>query len=185
MNVDEKQLVRRAQAGDTEAFATLVARHQQFVYNLAWRTLGNQQEAEDMTQETFVRAWRALPRFRQQAQFRTWLYRIVVNLCYNRLPKLRREFDALGEEVMETLPTQPFENPAVHVEHNERRAFLHQQINALPEAQRLLIMLRYQQELSYQEIATIVGRPLGTVKTGLFRARLRLRKALRHFEEEK
>lgn len=184
MNVDEKRLVRRAQAGDTDAFATLVATHQQFVYNLAWRTLGNQQEAEDITQEAFVRAWRGLPRFRQQAQFRTWLYRIVVNLCYNRLPKLRREFEALGEEVMEILPSQRFDNPAVHVENNERRTFLHQHINALPEAQRLLIMLRYQQELSYQEIATIVGCPLGTVKTGIFRARVRLRKALQLFEEE-
>ena len=70
----------------------LVVEHQAYVYNLAYRVLGNEQEAEDAAQEAFVRAWQALPKFRAQSRFGTWLYRIVTNLCYNRLPKLRREF---------------------------------------------------------------------------------------------
>jgi RNA polymerase sigma-70 factor (ECF subfamily) len=179
----ERELVRQARTGDTEAFAALVVAHQHFVYNLALRTLGEVHEAEDVAQEAFVQAWLALPRFRAQAQFQTWLYRIVVNLCYNRLPRLRRELTLLGEEVSD-VPDEGFTNPARHIEVEEKRAFLHQQIVMLPENYRLLITLRYQNQLSYEEISQILNLPLGTVKTGIFRARRRLREALRQFEEE-
>ncbi|MBI4315577.1 MAG: sigma-70 family RNA polymerase sigma factor, partial [Chloroflexi bacterium] len=81
MTIDEGILIRRAKGGDTEAFGVLVSAHQQFVYNLILRTLGDPHEAEDLSQEAFVRAWLALPNFRQQSQFRTWLYRIATNLC--------------------------------------------------------------------------------------------------------
>jgi RNA polymerase sigma-70 factor (ECF subfamily) len=183
---NEAELVRRAQAGDTGAFATLVAEHQGFVYNLAWRTLGDLHEAENIAQEAFVRAWLALPRFRQQAQFRTWLYRIVINLCYNHLPRLRRDLAALSEAelIAAGVPDEALADLAAGVEADERRHFLHRQIEALPESYRLLITLRYQHELSYEEIAHVTSLPLGTVKTGLFRARTQLRQALRAFEEE-
>ena len=184
MGATEEILVRRAQAGDRRAFAELVLAHQQFVYNLALRALGDPHEAEDVSQEAFVRAWQALPRFRGQARFRTWLYRIAANLCYNRLPRLRRELDALGAEEIANLPSESVGNPLSGLEAQERRAFLHRQIDALPESYRMLIVLRYQQELSYAEIAEVVGLPLGTVKTGLFRARERLKEALLQFEED-
>lgn len=176
--------MRQARTGDTEAFAALVVAHQRFVYNLALRTLGDVHEAEDVTQEVFVRAWLALPRFRGQAQFRTWLYRIVVNLCYSRLPGLRHELKLLGQEEAGDVPDEILTNPARHIEAEEERAFLHQQIEILPENYRLLITLRYQNQLSYEEISEILDLPLGTVKTGIFRARARLREALRQFEEE-
>ncbi|MGH2522002.1 MAG: sigma-70 family RNA polymerase sigma factor, partial [Anaerolineales bacterium] len=120
------------------------------------------------------------------AQFRTWLYRIVTNLCCNRLPRLRRELNALGDDDLAALPdeSRARSDPSAEVEAGERRAFLHQQIEALPESYRLLVLLRFQQELSYEEIASVVSLPLGTVKTGLFRARARLREALREFEGE-
>ena len=175
--------MRRAQRGDTEAFAALVAEHERFVYNLALRALGDQAEAEDVSQEAFVRAWQALPNFRGQAQFRTWLYRIVTNLCYNRLPRLRRDLTALGDEAAEAVPDETLADPAGELEDEERRAFLHRQIEALPESYRLLVTLRFQQELSYDEIASVLSLPLGTVKTGLFRARARLRAALHDYEE--
>jgi len=180
----EAELVRRAQTGDAEAFADLVAEHQRFVYNVALRAVNDAHEAEDVAQEAFVRAWLALPNFRRQAQFRTWLYRIVTNLCCNRLPRLRRELAALGAEAADEkyAPVDERANPAYDVEADERRAFLHQRIAALPESYRLLVSLRYQQELSYEDIAAVLGLPLGTVKTGLFRARAQLREALRDFE---
>jgi RNA polymerase sigma-70 factor (ECF subfamily) len=180
---DEAGLVRRAKAGEAEAFGTLVLAHQQFVYNLAWRALGNEQEAEDLAQEAFVRAWLALPNFRGQSQFRTWLYRIVTNLCYNRLPRLRRDLAALGVSEAVDVPDTPDTNPAAGVEAAERRAFLHRAIDELPEGYRMLVMLRFQQDMPYDEIATVMSLPLGTVKTGLFRARARLRQALSTFEE--
>ncbi len=185
MKIDEKGLVRRAQHGDTDAFAVLVSEHQQFVYNLALRALDDAHEAEDAAQDAFVRAWMALPNFRGQAQFRTWLFRIVTNVCYNRAPRLRRELSAIGDEEVTELPDEtPFgADPALGVEDAQRRAFLHRQIGSLPENYKVLVTLRYQQELSYEEIASVLSLPLGTVKTGLFRAKAQLREALREFEE--
>jgi RNA polymerase sigma-70 factor (ECF subfamily) len=179
----DQALVARAQAGDAEAFGALVLAHQQFVYNLAWRALGDEREAEDAAQEAFVRAWLALPNFRGQAQFRTWLYRIVTNLCCNRLPRLRRELTALADDQAQTVVDEATPDPAARLEAEEQRAFLHRQIDALPESYRLLVLLRYQQGLPYEEIAAVLSLPLGTVKTGLFRARARLRAALQVFEE--
>ena len=185
----DAELVRLAQAGDAQAFAGLVQAHQQFVYNLALRSLGDPQEAQDIAQEAFVCAWQGLPNFRGQSQFRTWLYRIVTNLCYNRLPRLRSELSALGDDLAEDSGLWHFQS-ASHLEGEdtleaaELRAFLHQQIAALPESYRLLVSLRYQQELSYAEIAEVVSMPLGTVKTGLFRAHERLRQALEVYYEE-
>lgn len=179
----EEELIRRAQAGEAGAFSALVVEHQQFAYNLALRTLGHAEEAEDVAQEAFVRAWLALANFRGQARFRTWLYRIVTNLCCNRLPRFRRDLLAMGDEAAAQVPDAPEADPAATVEAGERRAFLHQQIEALPESYRLVVSLRYQQELSYEEIANVLSLPVGTVKTGLFRARARLREALREYEE--
>ncbi len=180
---DEAELVRRAQAGEADAFGALVSAHQQFVYNLAWRALGDEREAEDAAQEAFVRAWLSLPNFRGQARFRTWLYRIVTNLCCNRLPRLRRELTALGDDQAGAVPDETQGDLSAGVEAAERRAFLHRQIDALPESYRVLVLLRFQQGLPYEEIASILSLPLGTVKTGLFRARARLRAALHDYEE--
>ena len=181
----EQLLIQRAQNGDSEAFAALVTEHQHYVYNLALRLLKNEEEALDLAQETFVRAWTALPNFRGQSQFRTWLYRIVTNLCYNRLPNLRRSLNELGDDVIAELPETDlaFDNPAQGLESRELRSYLHQAIDHLDENYRLLISLRYQNELSYEEIATMLNLPLGTVKTGLFRAKEQLRRALETYQE--
>ena len=181
----EQHLIQRAQKGDHEAFAALVTEHQRYVYNLALRVLKNEEEALDLAQETFVRAWTALPNFRGQSQFRTWLYRIVTNLCYNRLPNLRRSLNELGDDVIAEIPETgiAFDNPAHGLESREIRSHLHQAIDRLDENYRLLISLRYQNELSYEEIATTLNLPLGTVKTGLFRAKEQLRRALETYQE--
>jgi RNA polymerase sigma-70 factor (ECF subfamily) len=180
---NEAEIIARAQAGDTGAFEMLVTEHQTYVFNLAVRVLGNEQEAEDVAQEAFVRAWLGLPRFRAKARFGTWIYRIVTNLCYNRLPKLRRELSAIGEEDILDRADHPAGAPQEGVEAAERRAWLHRQIEELPESFRLLVTLRYQQDLPYEEIASITSLPMGTVKTGLFRAKERLRSAWNSYEE--
>ena len=182
MRSHEEELVQRAQAGDTDAFGALVAEHQRFVYNLALRALTDPHEAEDAAQEAFVRAWVALPGFRRRAQFRTWLYRIVTNLCYSRLPRLRRDLAALGEQDASEAPDEALGGPEASLEAEEQQAILHREIESLPESYRLLIALRYQQELSYEEIARVVSLPLGTVKTGLHRAKARLREAAQRLD---
>ena len=179
----EQLLIQRAQKGDHDAFAALVDEHQRYVYNLALRVVKDENEALDLTQETFVRAWTALPNFKGQSQFRTWLYRIVTNLCYNRLPNLRRSLNDLGDDVMEDIPETNFETPAQKFESNETRRHLNQAIEDLDENYRLLISLRYQNELSYDEIASTLNLPLGTVKTGIFRAKEQLRKSLVQLED--
>ena len=185
MAESETILIKRAQKGDHEAFALLVTEHQRYVYNLALRVLKNEEEALDLAQETFVRAWTALPNFRGQSQFRTWLYRIVTNLCYNHLPNLRRSLNELGDEVMPEIPGTDIslDNPAHRSESRELRSYLHKAIEELDENYRLLISLRYQSELSYEEIASTLNLPLGTVKTGLFRAKEKLRLALETYQE--
>jgi RNA polymerase sigma-70 factor (ECF subfamily) len=182
---NEAEIVARAQAGDTAAFEMLVSEHQTFVYNLAFRVLGNAQEAEDAAQEAFVRAWQALPKFRAQSRFGTWMYRIVTNQCYNRIPKMRRDLSAISAEEIPDRVDYHSGLPEAGAEAGERRQWLHRQIDALPESYRLLITLRYQRDLPYEEIASITGLPLGTVKTGLFRAKERLRSALSTYEEER
>jgi RNA polymerase sigma-70 factor (ECF subfamily) len=180
---NESALIRRAQKGAQDAFAALVDEHQRYVYNLAFRLVKDENEALDLTQETFVRAWTALPNFRGQSQFRTWLYRITTNLCYNRLPDLRRSLNDLGDEVMEDIPESISDNPASKFESSETRIHLYKAIDDLDDHYKLLITLRYQNELSYEEIASTLNLPLGTVKTGIFRAKEQLRKSLAYLEE--
>jgi len=185
MSTTEQILIQRAQKGDHEAFAALVDEHQRYVYNLALSVVKDENEALDLAQETFVRAWIALPNFKGQSQYRTWLYRIVTNLCYNRLPNLRRSLNDLGDDMMENIPEtdSTFDNPAHEFESNETRGYLHQAIEELDENYRLLITMRYQNELSYEEIASTLNLPLGTVKTGIFRAKAQLRNALATLED--
>ncbi len=173
----ERILIARAKAGDTQAFETLVSSYAPFVFNVALRTLGNSAEAEDIAQEAFVRVWRNLKSFRGDAQFKTWLYRIVTNLCYNRLPRLKKELSALDpDEQIDLADTTPsIERDLVDV---ELRAQLHNAIDQLPESYRLLISLRHLQGMSYAEIAKATNLPLGSVKTGIFRARRELRAML-------
>lgn len=182
MDNDERQLIAQARRGDTAAFETLVTRYAPYVYNLALRTLNEPHEAENIAQEAFVRAWQALPRFREEARFTTWLYRIVTNLCYNRLPRLKTELAALEPDEAVRLPDKQR-----HVERalltQELRRQLHTAIDNLPDSYRLLIILRHLQGMSYAEIARVTEMPLGTVKTGIFRARRLLREALKQYEK--
>lgn len=182
MENDEDELVQRARAGDLQAFAGLVEIHQGFVYNLALRAVGDPHEAQDLAQEALIRAWKGLPGFHGQARFRTWLYRIVINLCCNRLPGLRRQMgeaavDDAGEVFPESAP-----GPLEGIEVDERRAFLQARVADLPAAYRVMLTLRFQQDLPYDEIARVLDVPIGTVKSGIFRARAELRAALREYE---
>lgn len=197
MKVEEKltaeqegHLVQRARKGDADAFEALMVAHQRYAYNLALRGVGDAQEAEDLTQEAFLRAWQALPGFKGQSRFATWLYRIVVNLCYQRLPQLRREMQALpADEMLELDPGQasypqpPGVDPARAAQLSEIMRYLYHQIEALPETYRMIVLLRYVLELDYAEIAEVLAIPLGTVKTALHRSRTRLQSSLIDYEE--
>jgi RNA polymerase sigma-70 factor (ECF subfamily) len=183
VNLDDEALVSAAQRGDHEAFAALMTRHQRYVYNLAYRLLQDTHEAQDLTQEAFLRAWKGLETFRGQAKFTTWLYRIVTNLCYNRLPRLQQQVAELDVETVGTLALPENQSPVALAETADRHVWLHRQVAVLPPKYRLVIALFYLQELSYQEIAQVLGVPLGTVKTHLFRAREWLKKQVQRSQK--
>lgn len=158
------------------------------VFNVIFRLVGDQDDAEDLTQETFVNAYRAYERFRGDSQVYTWLYRIAVNVCKNRFKQEKRasrvRMDSLDEPVpgedgpmQRDVPDDSL-NPLRAVEAGELRGVIHQAIQELPPEYRVPIVLRELQELSYAEIAEVMGIPVDTVKTRIFRARGLLRNKL-------
>jgi RNA polymerase sigma-70 factor (ECF subfamily) len=172
--INETSLIKHAIAGDANAFAELVKTHQLFLYNLALRAVSHPQEAQDVTQETFIRAWKGLKNFRGESSFRTWLYRILMNLCYDRYPRLQREKNTISlEEEEKEIPVDSFLEQ--FSDQTELTTFIQQQLKTLPEVQRLVLSLRFQQDLSYQEISEIMDMPIGTVKTTIFRAKAQLK----------
>jgi RNA polymerase sigma-70 factor (ECF subfamily) len=176
--------VQSAKGGDDRAFEELMTQNARYVFNLAIRLLDDPREAEDLAQEAFIRAWKALPNFRLESSFKTWLYRIVANLCFDRLPKLKEDLSAMDIDDILDLPLD-FISPEGSLLSKELETELHKAIEELPESYRLFITLRHVQELSYAEIAEVTMQPLGTVKTGIFRARQMLRKTIENYENKK
>jgi RNA polymerase sigma-70 factor (ECF subfamily) len=158
-------LVRRAQAGETDAFERLVERHEQRLYTLAARVLGSRDDAADAVQEALVRAWLSLPKFRGDARFSTWLYRIVVNAAHDVRSKRR----ALPAEE----PPDPAD-PRDRFAEQELSGELQRALNRLDEPYRVAVVLYDVLGCSYAEIAAMTGVPEGTVKSRIFRARAEL-----------
>ena len=166
------QLLARCSRGDRQAFAELVNQQQAFIYNLAYRLMGEAEEARDLAQEALLRVWQMLPSFRGEARFTTWLYRLVVNLGLNRLANLRRDrASPLPDEPPQPVPADLSADPQRLEDERERREFIWRQVDALPEKYRLVLTLYYLQERSYVEIAHILQLPINTVKTRIARAR--------------
>lgn len=169
----EAALIEAARS-DPEAFAEVVLRYQDRLYNYLYRMTGSREDAQDLTQEAFVRAYRALPRFNLEAPFRPWLYKIATNLAINHL-KGRKPSIVLEEYV----PSPPNEySPERQVEAAETQRLVSQAIAQLPEHYRSVVLLRHVEELSYEEIARTLDLPLGTAKVRLHRARAALQEKL-------
>ncbi|MDJ0664065.1 MAG: sigma-70 family RNA polymerase sigma factor [Acidimicrobiia bacterium] len=157
---------------DLDAFGELIRRHQDFVYGAALRIVRNPVMAQDIAQEAFVRAHRALPGFRGQAQVRSWLYRIATNLALNAVQR-RREYPA------ETLPEQPARyDPASDAVNRALREDLAAAIGDLPEKLKKPLVLREYEGMSYRDIADALDLPINTVRTRILRARRALRERL-------
>jgi RNA polymerase sigma-70 factor, ECF subfamily len=169
--------VRDCLAGDLQAFDHLVLAYRPRIYALARLALGNAEDAQDVTQETFVRAYQALPRYRAHGQFRTWLYTIAANLCKNRLKAGR---PLVSWESMEGSQgaVDPTPNPEDRALARERAQTVRAAIDQMGERDRLIVILYYQDDASIDEIARITGCRTGAVKVALHRARARLRERL-------
>lgn len=186
-------LQRSVRARDIESFARLIAAYERKVYGLAYRLMGNEEDAKDLAQEAFLRAFTSLERFRGDSTFSTWLYRIVVNVCIDEMRKRNRERTRSLSEKVHVDETEPASGaslkerdvadsspgPAEQLESKELSDVVRKAIAELSEHYRTAIILRDIEGFSYEEIAAITGCSLGTVKSRLNRARNALREAIR------
>jgi len=171
----DDELVGACLDGRRDAFDLIVARHQKSVYQICFRFAGNHADASDLSQETFLRAWRGLRSFRRQAALGTWLHRIAVNASLNRVssrPPAAENVDDLR------LPDDRTETPADGVIRGQRAASVRRAIAALPDRQRATVILRVYHELPHHEIAAILGSSVGSVKANFFHALRNLRRLL-------
>ena len=188
MSIRESRLVRRLRDRDARAFREMVEQYGDRVFNLTYRMLGNREEAEDVAQEVFITVFKSIESFRGDSKFSTWLYRITANHCKNRIKYLSRRHDrdrtelddrvtgGLNGPVMGAPAASP--RPDRQLEGAEMEQVLQRAIAELDDDQRILVILRDVEDLSYEEICAITELPDGTVKSRLHRARMALRKKL-------
>jgi RNA polymerase sigma-70 factor (ECF subfamily) len=171
----DEALVQAALAGTADAFDLLVTRHRRAVYQVCYRFVNNHEDAADLAQDTFVRAWRALGSFRGQARFSTWVHRIAVNVSLNKVSLKTPRGEALD---FDTMADTRDPGPGHGLVAAERQALVRKAVAALPPRQRAALILRTYHELSHQEVADIVGTSVGAVKANVFHALANLRKRL-------
>lgn len=183
--MDEKDIIQKVLAGDNDAFGLLVERYQTKVYNLALRMTGSEEDAADMAQEAFLRAWRSLPAFQFESAFSTWLFRLTHNVCIDHLRAQKRRptvsltvsDDESDQSLQLDLP-DPSPGPELAAILSEDRAILAMAMAQLPTDYREILTLRAINDLSYSQIADILHLQEGTVKSRLSRARASLRDKL-------
>lgn len=170
---EDREAIEACQRGDREAFDRLVERYQRDVYRLCYRYVNNHHDASDLAQDAFLKAYRAIGRFRGESAFATWLYRIAVNTCLNfrssrRLP---------SEPLLDDVPDET-RGVADRIEHDELSQQVREAVSRLPEKQRATLILKVYHDLTHQEVAQVLGSSVGTVKANLFHALGNLRKAM-------
>lgn len=177
MPLDDQLLIERSKRGDRQAFEELVKLYETKVYNVAYRVMGNHADACDLAQEAFIKIYQALPGFRGDASFNTWLYHITVNVCRDELRRRQRrqvvyidETSGNGPSVLETADN-PVPTPEEELERSQTKELVQECLNQLSDDYRMILVMREMQDLSYDEIAKILDCSLGTVKSRLSRAR--------------
>jgi len=182
MTSTDEELVARSIRGDTDSFNELILRWERPIYVLAYRTIGREEDARDVAQETFLRAFRALKGFKGEAKFSSWLYRIALNLCRDWVRRERRQPVAQAPEGVDLVELASEQTPSETIEdlvaRNEISAAVARAMATLPEEQRTAIILKEYHGLTFQEIADMLDCPLSTVKTRLYQGLTVLRRQL-------
>ena len=180
--MDEKHILARARRGELPAFEELVRRHEKRVYAVALRSSGSPEDAEDITQEVFLRAWRSIEDFRGDSGFSTWLFRITMNLCVDHARHKHAQPQTqplvMGEEESERPLPDTAPTPEEHLDNSELGRELAAALDEVSEEHRRIVLLRDVSGMSYTEIAEVLEISEGTVKSRLSRARIALRKVL-------
>ncbi len=169
----EREAIEACRRGEREAFDRLVVRYQRDVYRLCYRYVNDHEDANDLAQEVFLKAWRAISRFRGESSFSTWLYRIAVNACLN----FRAQRRPTTQELPETL-ADPVPGALARAEGDDQARRVRAAVARLPEKQRATLILKVYHELTHEEVAEILGSTVGTVKANLFHALGNLRRLL-------
>ncbi len=179
-------LIERCLAGDQDAWAAIVRQHWRKVFNVAYKFTGKHDEAEDLTQDIFVKIFRSLHTFDRRANFQTWLISISRNLCIDHYRSVRKERETISRDVdsreMGTA-TRPEPGPLAGIEREDQRALLRLALNQLAPTLRSAVLLRDIKELSYQEIAVMLDLPEGTVKSRINRGRTELARQIRRLQD--
>jgi RNA polymerase sigma-70 factor, ECF subfamily len=186
MTWSDEELVAKSVGGDADSFNQLILRWERPIYALAYRVIGREEDARDVCQETFLRAFRALGGFRGQAKFSSWLYRIALNLCRDWVRRERRSPTVQAPEDIDILDLASTRGPSESIEDLVARKDLARTVERamahLPEEQRTAIILKEYHGLTFQEIADLLGCPLSTVKTRLYQGLSVLRRELANHE---
>ena len=177
-SVEDIALVERYLAGDMRAFDELMIRYERQIYRVCYRFVDNRDDAMDLAQEVFIKAFEHLTSFRRESSLKTWLYRIAMNHCINHVKKHRREFVEVNEATGSI-------HPSVHsdMENREQREMFRRLVKKLPPKQKAIMEMRIHEQLSYDEIARMSGRSVSTIKASVFFALEKLRKLVK--DEEK
>lgn len=184
MSDNEAVLLKKIKEGDIASFELLIAEYQVYAYNIAYRMLGNAEDAKDITQEALIKVYKSISKFKETSNFSTWLYRIVMNTCKDELKKRKEVTLSLDKEIETKDGTVSIEigderlNPSKILERNEVSHLVQEAINTLPDSNRMVIVLRDIQGLSYEEISQVIKEPIGTVKSRINRGRGMLKKIL-------
>ncbi len=183
-SVDDATLIRSFLSGDAEAFDRLVVRHQDRVFNLCYRFVGDYHEANDLAQDVFIKVFGSVKKFRFESEFSTWLYRIAVNICRNRIKSLDFRFKKKSDSLHSQKGNITVElsdesgSPGIELEKKERSRIIQQAVNTLSGDKKAVLILRDMEGLTYEEIAAVTGLNPGTVKSRLARARQKLKEKL-------
>lgn len=176
--LDDRELVAEAAAGNREAFDAIVERHRRVVYQVCYRFVSNHEDASDLAQDVFVRAWRGLSNFKGQSALSTWLYRIAVNVSLNRVSARRIDSEPMNDTA--DLEDTRTEAAGETMMRQERAAAVRTAIRALPPKQRATLIMRAYHDMSHQQIADVLGSSVGAVKANFFHALTNLKKILGH-----
>jgi RNA polymerase sigma-70 factor (ECF subfamily) len=171
---EDVTLVDRYLAGDMTAFDELMIRYERQIYRVCYRFVENRDDAMDLAQEVFIKAFEHLPSFRRESSLKTWLYRIAMNHCINHVKKHAPEFVEVTEYTGSVAPSIQS-----HMEHQEQRDHFRRLVKHLPPKQKAILELRINEQLSYEEIATMSGRSVSTIKASVFFALEKLRKLVK------
>ncbi len=179
-------LIERCLDGDQDAWAEVVRQNWRKVFNVAYKFVGRHEEAEDLTQDIFLKIFRSLGTFDRRANFQTWLISVSRNLCIDYYRSVRKERETIDRQVTaeEVAPVSRDVGPLAALEQRDLAALLRRALNVLPDSLRLAVMMRDIQELSYQEIAERLGLPEGTVKSRINRGRKELARQIMRTRED-